>query len=130
MYEVLGKEKILDILDVNSLVEDTVSAKVLGKNSDHYGVGFWLLPSFINHSCSPNARCLHIGDHVIIHALRDVKKGDEIAMAYFDVLSPWSKWKEMSETWGFSCNARGVNLKGKCVQGLKLKRSRLDSRED
>ncbi|KAI8534135.1 hypothetical protein RHMOL_Rhmol10G0065200 [Rhododendron molle] len=36
---------LLKILDVNSLVEDAVSSKVLGKNSGHHGVGLWLLPS-------------------------------------------------------------------------------------
>ncbi|KAE9449346.1 hypothetical protein C3L33_18737, partial [Rhododendron williamsianum] len=47
------------ILDVNSLVEDMVSSKVLGKNSGYHGVGavgLWLLPSFINRACNPNAR--------------------------------------------------------------------------
>ncbi|KAH7851418.1 hypothetical protein Vadar_011334 [Vaccinium darrowii] len=46
---------ILKRLDVNSLVEDAVSSKVLGKNSGYHGVGLWLLPSFINHARNPNA---------------------------------------------------------------------------
>ncbi|KAG4165411.1 hypothetical protein ERO13_A13G077601v2 [Gossypium hirsutum] len=74
----LDMDKILSILDVNSLVEEAVSAKVLGKNSDFYGVGLWILVSFINHSCNPNARRLHVGDYVIVHASRDVKAGEEI----------------------------------------------------
>ncbi|GAB2297181.1 hypothetical protein Dimus_031294 [Dionaea muscipula] len=107
------KEKMLSILDVNSFVEDAVSAIVLGKNSDYYGIGLWLLPSFINHSCSPNARRLHIGDHVIVHASRDVKKGEEITLAYFDVLSPLNKRKEMAETWGFSCDCKRCKFEKK-----------------
>ncbi|KAI3945393.1 hypothetical protein MKW92_004825 [Papaver armeniacum] len=96
--------RILNILDVNSLTEeDGISAKVLGKNSDYYGVGLWILASFINHSCEPNARRLHIGDHLMVHASRDIKTGEEIFFAYFDVLTPLNKRNEMSKTWGFHC---------------------------
>ncbi|GMN41891.1 hypothetical protein TIFTF001_011115 [Ficus carica] len=101
--EKLDKNRILSILDVNSLVEDAVSAKVLGKNSDYYGIGLWVLASFINHSCVPNARRLHVGDHVLVHASRDVKAGEEITFAYFDVLSPLGKRRELSRSWGFDC---------------------------
>lgn len=103
LNEKLDMVRILSILDVNSLVEDSVSAKVLGKNSDYYGVGLWVLASFINHSCNPNARRLHIGDYVVVHASRDVKAGEEITFAYFDVLSTFGKRKVMSKTWGFHC---------------------------
>ncbi|GMH01745.1 hypothetical protein Nepgr_003584 [Nepenthes gracilis] len=109
----LDEGKILSILDVNSLVEDAISAKVLGKNSDYYGLGLWLLPSFINHSCTPNVRRLHIGDHVIVHASRNVKAGEEITFPYFDVLSPLSKRKEMSKTWGFCCECKRCKFERK-----------------
>ncbi|XP_050374071.1 methyltransferase FGSG_00040 [Argentina anserina] len=98
--------RILSILDVNSIVEDSISSKVLGKNSDYYGVGIWILASFINHSCIPNARRVHVGDYVIVHASRDVKAGEELTFAYFDVLNPLEKRNEMSKTWGFRCNCR------------------------
>ncbi|KAM7464497.1 hypothetical protein LguiA_032618 [Lonicera macranthoides] len=83
--EKMNMVNTLSILDVNSLVEETISAKVLGKNSDYYGVGLWLLASFINHTCYPNAKRFHIGDHVLIHASRDVKAGEEITLPYFKV---------------------------------------------
>ncbi|XP_031287962.1 uncharacterized protein LOC116146683 isoform X1 [Pistacia vera] len=95
--------RILSILDVNSLVENAVSAKVLGKNRGLYGVGLWILASFINHSCSGNARRTHVGDNIIVHVSRDVKAGEEITFAYFDTLVPLEKRKEMSQSWGFNC---------------------------
>ncbi|KAJ0988535.1 hypothetical protein J5N97_006891 [Dioscorea zingiberensis] len=95
--------RILKVLDVNCLMEDAVCAKVLGKKSGYSGVGLWILPSFVNHSCSPNARRLHIGDRVVVHASRDVKAGEEIVFAYFDVFVPVKKRKEMSKRWGFQC---------------------------
>ncbi|KAE9449675.1 hypothetical protein C3L33_18425, partial [Rhododendron williamsianum] len=103
LNENLDMGRILKILDVNSLVEDTVSSKVLGKNSGYHGVGLWLLPSFINHACNPNARRLHVGDYMMVHASRDIKAGEEITLAYFDVLSPLSNRREMATTWGFDC---------------------------
>ncbi|CAI0402196.1 unnamed protein product [Linum tenue] len=102
----LSSDDLLNILDVNSLVEDSVSAKVLGKNSDYYGVGLWVLASFINHSCIPNSRRLHVGDYVMVHLSKDVKAGEELTFSYFDVLLPLEKRKEMSQTWGFSCHCR------------------------
>ena len=102
----LDMASILNILDVNSLVEDAVSAKVLGRNSDYYGVGLWVLASFINHSCIPNARRLHVGDYVMVHVSRDVKAGEEITFAYHDVLLPLDKRREMSNSWGFQCNCK------------------------
>lgn len=104
--EKLDMGKILSILDVNSLVEDAISAKVLGKNKGLYGVGLWALASFINHSCSPNARRVHVGDYIIVHASRDVKAGEEITFAYFDMLLPLEKRKEMSKSWGFHCKCK------------------------
>ncbi|KAJ8629275.1 hypothetical protein MRB53_022598 [Persea americana] len=99
--------RILDILDVNSLMEDAASAKVLGKkNRDYCGVGLWILASFVNHSCTPNARRLHIGDCMSIHASRDIKAGEEITFAYFDVLLPLKKRRELASRWGFSCNCK------------------------
>jgi len=99
------------MLNVNSLVEDAVSAKVLGKNSGYYGVGLWLLASSINHSCSPNARRLHVGDYVMVHTSGDVEAGEEITLTYYDALSPFNKRKEMSKTWGFQCNCKRCKFK-------------------
>ena len=106
MEPTVDVDRILKILDVNCLAEDSAAAKVLGKNKGH-GVGLWLLPSLVNHSCSPNARRLHVGDHVLVHASRDVKAGEEITFPYVDVLAPPRKRKEALEgTWGFRCRCR------------------------
>ncbi|CAN6728363.1 unnamed protein product [Malus baccata var. baccata] len=109
----LDASRILSILDVNSLVEGGISSKILGKNSDYYGVGLWVLASFINHSCAPNARRMHIGDYVMVHASRDVKAGEEITFAYFDVLSPLEKRNESCKTWGFRYNCKRCKFEKK-----------------
>ncbi|XP_076952353.1 methyltransferase FGSG_00040-like [Bidens hawaiensis] len=98
---------ILSILDVNSLVEETFSSKFSGKNGcEYHGVGLWVLASFINHSCNPNAKRYHIGDHVVVHASRDIKEGEEITLGYFDVFTPLKTRKEMAKNWGFDCHCK------------------------
>lgn len=104
--EKIEMDRLLSILDVNSFLEDAISAKVLGKNADYQGVGLWILASFINHSCDPNVRRLHIGDHVFVHASRDVKAGEELTFAYFDVLTPLNNRREMAKNWGFVCGCK------------------------
>ncbi|RCV46365.1 hypothetical protein SETIT_9G525900v2 [Setaria italica] len=102
--EVLDVDRILKVLDVNCLTEDAPAADLLGKNGVvNCGVGLWILPSFINHSCHPNARRTHVGDNAIVHASRDIKAGEEITFPYFDVLVPVSKRREASMAWGFEC---------------------------
>ena len=51
-------------------------------------VGVYPLPSFINHSCAPNACKLLIGQTLFIRAAKDLEKGEEITLKYFDVTSP------------------------------------------
>ncbi|CAN4124478.1 unnamed protein product [Withania somnifera] len=103
--EKIDKEKLLNNLDVNSIVEELISAKILGKHNDVHGIGLWILASFINHSCDPNVRRSHVGDHVMIHASRDIKAGEELTFAYFD----------KAKNWGFVCKCKRCNLeKGAC----------------
>ncbi|KAG8097044.1 hypothetical protein GUJ93_ZPchr0013g34702 [Zizania palustris] len=101
----LDVDKILKVLDVNCLTEDAApSANLLGSNGVvNCGVGLWILPAFINHSCHPNARRSHVGDHAIVHASRDIKAGEEITFAYFNVLMPVGKRREAARAWGFEC---------------------------
>uniref|UniRef100_A0A0D9VPZ8 SET domain-containing protein n=1 Tax=Leersia perrieri TaxID=77586 RepID=A0A0D9VPZ8_9ORYZ len=102
----LDVDKILKVLDVNCLTEEaSPSANLLGSNGVvNCGVGLWILPAFINHSCHPNARRTHAGDHAIVHASRDIKAGEEITFAYFDVLTPLIKRREAARAWGFECH--------------------------
>lgn len=44
--------------------------------------GIFLRASFLNHSCAANAVAAFIGDLIIIHASKNIKKGEEITIAY------------------------------------------------
>ncbi|KAK4763719.1 hypothetical protein SAY87_013157 [Trapa incisa] len=117
----LEMDRIISILDVNSFVEDAVSAKVLGRNRDYYGVGIWVLPSFINHSCCPNARRLHVGNYMIVHASRDIKAGEEITFPYFDILKPVEMRRKMSSNWGFRCSCRRCKFEEEMIPKQEFK---------
>uniref|UniRef100_A0ACD5TU71 Uncharacterized protein n=1 Tax=Avena sativa TaxID=4498 RepID=A0ACD5TU71_AVESA len=102
--DVLDVDRIMKVLDVNCLTEDAPSADLLGSSGVvNCGVGLWILPSLINHSCHPNARRTHVGDHAIVHASRDIKAGEEVTFPYFDVLTPVGKRREAARAWGFEC---------------------------
>ncbi|XP_020576694.1 uncharacterized protein LOC110022208 [Phalaenopsis equestris] len=109
----LDVERILKVLDVNCLTEESVSAKVMGKKKECCGVGLWFLPSFVNHSCCPNARRLHVGDTMVLYASRDVKEGEELSFAYFNVLLPLNERREMAKRWGFFCSCERCNFEEK-----------------
>ncbi|XP_030513607.2 methyltransferase FGSG_00040 isoform X2 [Rhodamnia argentea] len=119
--EKLDMNKILGILDVNSLVEDAISAKVMGRNKDYYGVGLWFLASFVNHSCCPNARRLHVGNHLMVVTSRDVKAGDELTFPYFDVLQPPKKRREAAAPWGFDCSCKRCEFEEKMRSKQELR---------
>uniref|UniRef100_J3LKE7 SET domain-containing protein n=1 Tax=Oryza brachyantha TaxID=4533 RepID=J3LKE7_ORYBR len=121
----LDVDKILKLLDVNCLTEDAApSSNLLGSNGVvNCGVGLWVLLAFINHSCHPNARRTHVGDHAIVHASRDIKAGEEITFAYFDVLTPVGRRREAARAWGFECQCDRCRFEaGDAILGQELAR--------
>nr|KYP54770.1 putative protein lysine methyltransferase SET5 [Cajanus cajan] len=113
--------ELVGVLDVNSLTEDAVSANVLRRGNDCYGVGLWLLPSFINHSCCPNARRLHVGDYLVVHASKDLKAGEEVTFAYLDPLCGLSKRREMGINWGIHCKCKRCRFEGEVFSKVEIR---------
>lgn len=50
--------------------------------SPNEGTALFLLPAYFNHSCLPNTSRACIGDTMIIRAIVDIPKGEEITLAY------------------------------------------------
>ena len=65
--------------------------------------GIWLLPSFMNHSCMPNAIRVYIGDICIVRAITDIPEGEEILISYFP-LSLFPKVRNRGHFLGFRCD--------------------------
>ena len=67
--------------------------------------GVWLLPSFINHSCIPNAYKIYIGDLCIVRAIADIPVGKEVFTSYCR-LSLFPKVLGRHYFLGFHCTCR------------------------
>lgn len=58
----------------------------LSKNYDVDGDVPWNTARLINHSCEPNCEAWIEGERIFIHALRDIKPGEELTFDYgFDI---------------------------------------------
>ena len=59
-----------------------------------------------NHSCSPNVyhRYNPNIDRLTIHALRDIRPGEEICTAYIDICHDTAERRRILKHWGFECH--------------------------
>ncbi|GLJ25755.1 hypothetical protein SUGI_0493130 [Cryptomeria japonica] len=99
----LKEQRIRNIVSLNSFGGEYKKFTGEGpENAEPLGfTGLWLLPSFINHSCLPNATGLHVGKAMFLHAAKPIKKGEEITISYFDALLPQSRREKICGAWGF-----------------------------
>lgn len=121
--EPVDLKRILGIADINTLSEKGCGVKKPGHDlyysNENDCMGLWVLPAFVNHSCSPNAGRLHVGDNVFIHAARDLKAGEEVTFAYFDVLLPLGTRRESCKTWSFVCKCHRCELEQSLEEDLR-----------
>jgi hypothetical protein len=47
-----------------------------------FGTAFFSSTAYMNHSCAPNAVAIYLPNKVAVHALSDIKPGEEITIAY------------------------------------------------
>ena len=67
--------------------------------------GVWLRASRINHACDGNVVRCWIGDMLILHASRDIKRGGEITLQYVLPKVTGVDTQDATErTWGFRCD--------------------------
>ncbi|RUS34537.1 hypothetical protein BC938DRAFT_479791 [Jimgerdemannia flammicorona] len=67
------------------------------------GSGLWVLPSYLNHSCLANASYLNIGDLMFIRAIRGIKEGEEISVAYVPALDTFAERTKKLQRRNFDC---------------------------
>ncbi|KAI6661527.1 hypothetical protein LOD99_13400 [Oopsacas minuta] len=71
-------------MDPTILRNQLVTPDTFAQNPFGYtDVGFWFLPSFINHSCIPNAVKIHIRDICIVRTITDIPEGDEVLASLY-----------------------------------------------
>ncbi|XP_059068815.1 uncharacterized protein LOC131859246 [Cryptomeria japonica] len=68
--------------------------------------GFWGLPSFINHSCFPNAKRMVVGKAMFIIAVRGIAAEEEITVPYTRSLYPLVVRERYFTPLGFRCECK------------------------
>jgi tetratricopeptide (TPR) repeat protein len=66
--------------------------------------GVWPLPSFMNHSCAPNAHRINVGQVMLIFASKDIPSGSEVTIKYYDTLIPKKDRAAFASKRGYACN--------------------------
>lgn len=65
--------------------------------------GLWIMASYTNHSCIPNAKKESIGDLMVLRAARPIRAGDEITHSYDSSSDYNERAAALMNTWGFIC---------------------------
>jgi tetratricopeptide (TPR) repeat protein len=95
---VVDVNRMQKICWINQFLIDNEFAPIEAQIADAEDLpcGIWILPSFINHSCDPNAIRICYGDVMMVRALRDIRQGEEIVVDYVRAITdPRRRGSEM-----------------------------------
>jgi hypothetical protein len=141
-YRGLGKQLIMGdsgpVIDVFQ-VHDIVARNAFGmgpessgghskeENANNASTGLWILASYINHSCMPNAKREYLGDLMVLRATRPIGAGEEIMHSYDESSDYDERTAALMNTWGFTCTcALCIGEKGDSP-ALRRKRRELEN---
>lgn len=96
------------------LYEDLLSSAVASVEAEAaVGNAVYILPSFYNHDCDPNAHIIWIDNaDAKLKALRDIDEGEELRICYIDAsLDRDARQELLFRGFGFECNC------SRCLQG-------------
>ena len=75
--------------------------------------GLWIMPSFMNHSCTPNAIFYSLKQYCMVRAICNIHTGQEIFQSYIDHLQPVSARQEALKKRSIECRC------SRCEKELK-----------
>jgi len=138
-YRGLGKHLIMGdsgpVIDAFQ-VHDIVARNAFGTGPESSGghsreenasTGLWILASYINHSCIPNARREYLGDLMVLRATRPIGAGEEIMHSYDESSEYDARTAALMNTWGFTCTCALCNAERADSPALRKKRRELES---
>lgn len=99
-YPLTHKESQNDPINSSSRMQ-----KMLEKDNS----GLWMFPSYFNHSCVANTLRLFLNDFMLMYALKDIKKGEELTTVYCG-MNEYDKRAEVCSHFGFKCECRLCTL--------------------
>lgn len=103
---------VIDVFQVHDIVARNafgpVSAYTRNGAVEDSGnsAGLWVVASYTNHSCLPNAEKDAIGDLMILRATRKIAAGEEITHCYDGTSDYENRRKALVDTWGFECGCK------------------------
>ncbi|GLJ21779.1 hypothetical protein SUGI_0406510 [Cryptomeria japonica] len=110
----LDQRKLAKImLSVGCQIQNIESSSDMSRQSEKYGL--WVLASFINHSCIPNANCIVVEEAMFIITGRRISAGEEITIPYFDTLEPLFRREFVFLRMGFKCDCKRCILERSLV---------------
>ncbi|XP_024389817.2 uncharacterized protein [Physcomitrium patens] len=113
--------RLCGIVQCNAFGHTQVTRKNARDITRSWSCGLWMLPSFMNHSCTPSVATVVIGNAMIIVAARDLKCGDELTVAYFDIFRPLQERRaSMLHSWNFMCSCPRCALEARMEDALRL----------
>ncbi|RUS21907.1 hypothetical protein BC937DRAFT_91074 [Endogone sp. FLAS-F59071] len=107
----IPNERIIGIIRANSFhVGDEITNYIEGISGEGStkmtdGLGIWILPSYINHSCASNAEWFTIGDMLFVRAIQDIVEGGEVTISYSteSAFLPLAERNKTFKSLGFVC---------------------------
>ena len=100
--------KTIDLRKLKYIIN--LNLKTLNFNGKPISKGIWYYPSFFNHSCIPNCHEFGYGDILIIIAVNDIEKNNELFLNYLMNDLPYDMRQNiLKEFYGFDCNCELCN---------------------
>jgi len=126
-----GRRRWVDVWQVHDIVARNAfgpgGSGDGGKGRGGGSAGLWIVASYINHSCVPNAEKEYIGDLMVLRATREIKAGDEVMHTYVQVDSDFEgRRKSLLEVWGFVCDCGLCVAEREDEESVREKRRRLE----
>lgn len=88
--------------DANEKKKNNNNAQPQQQHSSSGSRGIWLYGSYLNHSCLPSAYRSFMGNMMQVRATRDIKKGEEVLVAYVDPTWPFDKRRKSLKALGLA----------------------------
>lgn len=124
-------DPIIDVFQVHDIVtRNAFGPGSIASDKEKVGgtsAGLWILASYMNHSCIPNATKEYIGDMMVVRAIRSIRTGEEITHSYNASHDYEVRTAELLNTWGFTCTCALCIAEEEDGSALREKRKRLEN---
>ena len=100
---VYNDDNVKDIISNNAILTIRNERNKIAPNEICYGL--YINCSFFNHSCEPNCFYFGIANMLIVKAIKDIKKGEELTVSYIEPKPMMLRKNELLK-WDFTCDCK------------------------